>query len=63
MKKGARTNTASSTYFGTSRPPRVLSPWQIETDVLPYAERHRLTVFAYGALWRGLLTGKITDDT
>jgi aryl-alcohol dehydrogenase-like predicted oxidoreductase len=36
---------------------------EIERDVLPYAERNGITTFAYGALCRGLLTGKITKDT
>jgi aryl-alcohol dehydrogenase-like predicted oxidoreductase len=31
----------------------------IEDDVLPYAKRHRLTVLAYGALCRGLLSGRM----
>ena len=36
---------------------------QIEADVLPYAKRHQLTVLAYGALCRGLLTGRMRPDT
>jgi len=36
---------------------------QIERDVLPYATRQRLTVLAYGALCRGLLTGRMRRDT
>ncbi|PYM17647.1 MAG: general stress protein [Candidatus Rokuibacteriota bacterium] len=35
----------------------------IEHDVLPYAERHGLPVFAYGALCRGLLSGRMRPDT
>ena len=31
--------------------------------MLPYAPRNRLVVLAYGALCRGLLTGKITAKT
>src|SRR5207302_6102482 len=31
----------------------------IETDVLPYARRHGLAVLAYGALCRGLLSGRM----
>ncbi len=45
----------------TVQPPYNLFERQIETDVLPYAERGGLTVLAYGALCRGLLTGKITE--
>jgi aryl-alcohol dehydrogenase-like predicted oxidoreductase len=36
---------------------------QIDADVLPYAKRHQLTVLAYGALCRGLLTGRMRPDT
>src|SRR6266850_1075449 len=35
----------------------------IETDVLPYARQHGLTVLAYGALCRGLLSGRMRRDT
>jgi aryl-alcohol dehydrogenase-like predicted oxidoreductase len=35
----------------------------IENDVLAYAEAHDLIVLAYGALCRGLLAGKITEET
>jgi aryl-alcohol dehydrogenase-like predicted oxidoreductase len=36
---------------------------EIEKDVLPYAKRNSLAVLAYGALCRGLLSGKITTKT
>ena len=35
----------------------------IEDDVLPYARAHGLTVLAYGALCRGLLSGRMRPDT
>jgi aryl-alcohol dehydrogenase-like predicted oxidoreductase len=35
----------------------------IEDDVLPYATRHGLTVLAYGALCRGLLSGRMDAAT
>jgi aryl-alcohol dehydrogenase-like predicted oxidoreductase len=35
----------------------------IEDDVLPYARSHGLTVLAYGALCRGLLSGRMRPDT
>jgi aryl-alcohol dehydrogenase-like predicted oxidoreductase len=35
----------------------------IEQDVLPYAARHGVTVLAYGALCRGLLSGRMRRDT
>ena len=45
------------------QPPYNLFERQIEADVLPYAERHDLTVLAYGPLCRGLLTGRMRRDT
>jgi Predicted oxidoreductases (related to aryl-alcohol dehydrogenases) len=35
----------------------------IEGDVLPYAQRHGLAVFGYGALCRGLLSGRMRPGT
>lgn len=45
------------------QPPYNLFERQIDADVLPYAKRHRLTVLAYGALCRGLLSGRMRADT
>ncbi len=42
------------------QPPYNLFERAIEGDVLPYAKRNRIAVLAYGALCRGLLSGKIT---
>ena len=36
---------------------------EIEADILPYAKNAGLTVVCYGALCRGLLTGKISSET
>jgi aryl-alcohol dehydrogenase-like predicted oxidoreductase len=47
----------------TTQPPYNLFERAIEQDVLPYAQRHGMVVLAYGALCRGLLTGKITGVT
>jgi aryl-alcohol dehydrogenase-like predicted oxidoreductase len=47
----------------TVQPPYNLFEREIESNVLPYAGQHGLTVLAYGALCRGLLTGKITAAT
>jgi aryl-alcohol dehydrogenase-like predicted oxidoreductase len=44
----------------TIQPPYNLFERAIEADVLPHAKNAGLTVLAYGALCRGLLTGKIT---
>ena len=55
--------------FRTVAPVHVIqSPYNlfergIEQDVLPYAARHGLAVFAYGALCRGLLSGRMRPDT
>lgn len=47
----------------TVQPPYNLFERDIEKDVLPYARRAGVTVLAYGALCRGLLTGKIDERT
>jgi aryl-alcohol dehydrogenase-like predicted oxidoreductase len=44
------------------QPPCNLFEREIEADVLPYAAETNLTVLAYGALCRGLLSGKVTAD-
>jgi aryl-alcohol dehydrogenase-like predicted oxidoreductase len=46
-----------------TQPPYNLFERGIEADVLPYAKRTGLAVLAYGALCRGLLSGKITAET
>jgi aryl-alcohol dehydrogenase-like predicted oxidoreductase len=46
-----------------TQPPYNLFERAIESDVLPYAERSGLVVLAYGALCRGLLSGKISATT
>ncbi|KTT36346.1 general stress protein [Pseudomonas oryzihabitans] len=45
------------------QPPYNLFERAIEADVLPYAQRHGLVVLAYGALCRGLLSGRMNADT
>jgi aryl-alcohol dehydrogenase-like predicted oxidoreductase len=45
------------------QPPYNLFEREIETDVLPYAKRAGLAVLSYGALCRGLLSGRMTTDT
>lgn len=45
------------------QPPYNLFELQIEQDVLPYACKHNLTTLTYGALCRGLLTGRMKPDT
>ncbi len=53
----------SAAPLSSVQPPYNLFEREIETNILPYAKAHRLAVLAYGALCRGLLTGKITDKT
>jgi aryl-alcohol dehydrogenase-like predicted oxidoreductase len=45
------------------QPPYNLFERQIEQDVLPYAKEHGIAVLAYGAICRGLLSGRIKADT
>ncbi len=45
------------------QPPYNLFERDAEAGVLPYAWRHDMTILAYGALCRGLLTGTITPGT
>jgi aryl-alcohol dehydrogenase-like predicted oxidoreductase len=49
--------------FAAIQPPYNLFEREIEKDVLPYAKQNSLAVLAYGALCRGLLSGKITAKT
>ncbi len=49
--------------LATIQPPYNLFERSIEDGVLPYAKKHDIVVLAYGALCRGLLSGKITADT
>jgi len=45
------------------QPPYNLFEREAEAEVLPYAQRHHLTVLAYGALCRGLLSGRMLAGT
>ncbi|ACR30080.1 aldo/keto reductase [Burkholderia glumae] len=54
---------ASAAPLATVQPPYNLFERAIEADVLPYAQQHGLQVLAYGALCRGLLSGRMTADT
>jgi aryl-alcohol dehydrogenase-like predicted oxidoreductase len=49
--------------LNTVQPPYNLFERQIDRDVLPYALEKKLSVFAYGPLCRGLLTGTMRPDT
>ncbi|HEY2559256.1 MAG TPA: aldo/keto reductase [Caldimonas sp.] len=54
---------AAHARLATVQPPYNLFERAIEHDVLPYAIRHELTVLAYGALCRGLLSGRMREGT
>ena len=47
----------------TSQPPYNLFERGIEDDVLPYCEEKNITMLHYGALCRGLLSGKLSPDS
>ena len=47
----------------TVQPPYNLFERGIEIDILPYAKQHGIAVLAYGALCRGLLSGKVKGNT
>jgi aryl-alcohol dehydrogenase-like predicted oxidoreductase len=49
--------------LATVQPPYNLFERAIERDVLPYAKQEGLTVLAYGALCRGLLSGRMDGLT
>src|SRR5271163_325073 len=45
------------------QPPYNLFERAIETDILPYARAHRIATLGYGALCRGLLSGRMRPDS
>jgi aryl-alcohol dehydrogenase-like predicted oxidoreductase len=47
----------------TAQPPYNLFEREIEKDVLPYCEGDAIAVLAYGAICRGLLSGRINAET
>ncbi|MCC6326607.1 MAG: general stress protein [Candidatus Brocadia sp.] len=46
-----------------AQPPYNLFERQIEQEILPYTHKHNITTLTYGALCRGLLTGRMKPDT
>jgi aryl-alcohol dehydrogenase-like predicted oxidoreductase len=49
--------------LSTTQPPYNLFERDIDRDVLPYIKQHKLVALAYGALCRGLLSGRIDLST
>ena len=45
------------------QPPYNLFEREIETDVLPYCRKNKIAMLGYGALCRGLLSGRMQADT
>jgi aryl-alcohol dehydrogenase-like predicted oxidoreductase len=45
------------------QPPYNLFERAIDADVLPYCRKNRIATFGYGALCRGLLSGRMTADS
>src|SRR6516164_1281746 len=45
------------------QPPYNLFERSIETDILPYCRRNNIAIFGYGALCRGLLSGRMRADS
>jgi aryl-alcohol dehydrogenase-like predicted oxidoreductase len=45
------------------QPPYNLFERGIEADILPYCRKNKIATFGYGALCRGLLSGRMTPDT
>ena len=44
------------------QPPYNLFERQIEADILPYCHKNKIATFGYGALCRGLLSGRMRSD-
>jgi aryl-alcohol dehydrogenase-like predicted oxidoreductase len=47
----------------SNQPPYNLFEREIEKDVLPYCRKNNIAVIAYGALCRGLLSGRMSEAT
>jgi aryl-alcohol dehydrogenase-like predicted oxidoreductase len=45
------------------QPPYNLFEREIEAEILPYCHKNGIATFAYGALCRGLLSGRMREDT
>jgi aryl-alcohol dehydrogenase-like predicted oxidoreductase len=54
---------AAHAPLATAQPPYNLFERGIERDVLPWCREHRVATLTYGALCRGLLSGRMTEET
>ncbi len=50
-------------FLSSCQPPYNLFERGIEQDILPYCQKNNIALLTYGALCRGLLSGKMTKDT
>lgn len=57
------TRFAARAPLATVQPPYNLFERAIERDVLPWCRDHGVATLTYGALCRGLLSGRMTEDT
>lgn len=49
--------------LNSNQPPYNLFERQVEHEILPYTRHHNISTIAYGALCRGLLSGKMRPDS
>lgn len=54
---------AKAAPLHTAQPPYNLFEREVEQDVLPYCHDHGVTTLLYGALCRGMLSGRMRQDT
>src|SRR5262249_17899368 len=52
-----------ATQLATAQPPLNLFERQAEEEILPWCRKQRVATLTYGSLCRGLLTGKIDEQT
>ena len=53
----------SNAPLHTSQPPYNIFEREIEEEIVPYCNEHGITMLLYGAICRGLLSGRMTADT
>lgn len=53
----------SAAPLHTSQPPYNIFEREIEDDIFPYCDDHGIAMLLYGAICRGLLSGRMTPDT
>jgi aryl-alcohol dehydrogenase-like predicted oxidoreductase len=56
-------NFRKETPIHINQPPYNLFEREIEDDILPYCKENGISTLAYGSICRGLLSGKMSEDT